>query len=1079
MNCKPDNIRIQKFQIVLLIKTTNKNYKIFYFMEKIINKTRKAMPKITQVILGCFLFFTLGIGTSYANNDLSVSSVTQQKKIVTGTITDNTGEAVIGANVVEQGTTNGVISDIDGKFSLNVANNATLNISYIGYVAQQVSVAGKTTVDVILQDDTQALEEVVIVGYGTMRKSDVTGAISVASGKDILASPKFNALDGLKGKAAGVNVFSNTGNPLGINETGPRVIIRGINSLTTSSDPLYVVDGIQMNEIQYLNPNNIERMEVLKDASATAIYGARGANGVILVTTKRGGEGSEGVPVVTYNGWVKVNTMARKVDLLNAAEFMQVEEIGFANIAKYNPNSPNIGLKPSRTDPMLFDASGNPLYDTDWQDETTRNSVSHNHQLNIQQRNKLSSMGVFFNYSDEQGLFLNNYAKRINTKFVYDAKPKTWLSINSNLEVNHMWGNGVDDTGGGQTARRTMWEMPPIIPVKFPDGSWANSQFTGNQLNYGLEAMANPVHELTTIKRNRYRTKIFGSFAFIFHLMDGLDLRSQVGIDGNVRSNKNYSPTDLINISSPRGSASMYKGERIYWEEKIYLSYNKLFKDTHRVNATMGMEWSQNTEFENNTGDVRDFTTNFFGYDNLGAGAAVSSAPSSGWSRWALHSFFVRASYNYLDKYLITATTRIDGSSRFGANKRYGTFPSAGLGWVMSNESFMEGTSSWLNNLKLHASYGRTGSSEFSVFSTLATISSSTTLLNGVRAPIGTMSRMPNPDLEWEKTDQFDIGLNLNMFKNRVNIDFDYYNKQTKDLLLARPLPYSTGFSSVTDNIGQVNNYGLDLLINTRNIVQKDFEWTTTLNLNYNKNEIKKLGENNEDILTDPNFVGGQIILRVGESLGSFYAYERLGTWGTAEAEEAAKVGAVPGEAKRSRDRAILGKGLPDLTGMLSNRVTYKNWDLSLDLQFQTGVQVMQNFLHSTEDRTGIANVLKSALYDAWTESNQNTMVQQIRQQNYSGQNSNSDSHWVCDGSFIRGSLIQLGYTFDRSFLNKIKLQNLRLYASVTNAFLINSKDFKGYDPEAASNTDRFGQGVFFFQNPQPRSFSVGLNVSF
>ena len=1042
-----------------------------------IDKKKAVQRKVLHILGGCLLLITLGIGTSFASENSSFS-VNQQKKTITGTIVDETGEPVSGANITEQGTTNGIISNFDGEFTLNVSDNATLVISYIGFVQQQVAVGGQTSLRIVLAEDTQALEEVVVVGYGTMRKSDVTGSISVASGRDILSSPKFNALDGLKGRAAGVNIFSNTGSPAGINEGGPRVIIRGINSITTSSDPLYVVDGVQMEEIHFLNPNNIERMEVLKDASATAIYGARGANGVILVTTKRGGDGAEGVPIVSYNGWVKVSTMAKKVDLLNAEEFMRVQEIGFDNIVKYNPTSPNVGLRPNRTDPMLFDASGNPLYDTDWQDEATRNAVSYNHQLNIQQRNKHSSVGVFFNFSDEQGLFINNYAKRVNAKLVYDAKPKTWLTINTNMEVNHSWMNNVDGTGGGQTARRTMWEMPPILPVKFPDGTWANSQFTGNQLNYGLEAMANPVHELETVKRNRYRTKIFGNLAFVFHLMDGLDLRTQVGIDANVRQNKDYFPTDLINISSPRGRAGMYKGERIYWQEQTYLTYNKLLNDTHRINATMGMDWSERTDMESNTNNIHDFTTDFFGYDNLGAGT-TPDAPSSNWRRWALHSFYTRVAYNYLDRYLFTATVRVDGSSRFGANNRYGTFPSAGLGWVTSNESFMEGTKSWLNNLKFHASYGRTGSSEIDPYSTLATMSSGTYLINGVRAAHSEMSRMPNPDLQWEKTDQFDIGFNLNMFRGRVNIDMDYYSKKTKDLLLNRPLPFTTGFSSVTDNIGQVDNKGIDLLINTRNIVKKDFEWSTTINMNYNKNEIVKLGENNEDILTDPNFVGGQIILRVGESLGSFYAYRRLGTWGTHEVEEAAAVGAVPGEAKRSKDREILGKGLPDVTGMLSNRVAYKNWDLSLDLQFTAGVEVMQNFLHSTEDRTGIANVLKTALYDAWTPENQNTMVQQIRQQNYSGQNSNSDSRWVCDGSFIRGSLIQLGYTFDSKALNRLKLSNLRLNLSVTNAFLIHSKDFQGYDPEAASNDNRFGQNVFFFSYPAARSYSLGLNVSF
>jgi outer membrane receptor protein involved in Fe transport len=338
---------------------------------------------------------------------------------------------------------------------------------------------------------------------------------------------------------------------------------------------------------------------------------------------------------------------------------------------------------------------------------------------------------------------------------------------------------------------------------------------------------------------------------------------------------------------------------------------------------------------------------------------------------------------------------------------------------------------------------------------------------------------MPNPDLKWEKTDQFDLGVNLNMFKNRVNIDLDYYYKKTSDLLLNRPLPFSTGFSSVMDNIGRVDNQGIDLLINTLNVKTKEFSWESTINLNYNKNVIKKLGEHNEDIITDPGFVGGNVILRVGKSLGSFYGYRRLGTWGVDEAAEAAKVGAIPGEAKRSADREIIGKGLPDVTGSFINKFYYKNLDLVVDMQFVLGVNSWQLFLHSTEDRTGIANSLQTVLYDAWTPENQNTMVQQIRQQNYSGQNSNSDSHWVANGSYLRGNLIQLGYTVDNKLLTKWNMKKLRLTASINNAFLIHAKDFKGYDPEGSSNTNRFGQNIFFFEYPRSRDFSLGLNLSF
>lgn len=1026
---------------------------------------------------GVFVFAVFVLG-SMSVKAFASSEGQQQARKVTGVVTDKNSEPLIGVNVKVKGTTMGAITDISGAYSVDVPDvDAVLAFSYLGYEEQTIPVVGTQSVlDVQLLEDIAQLEEIVVVGYGVQRKSDVTGAISVATAKDILATPVFNALQGLKGKAAGVNIFVNTGNPAGVAETGPRVIIRGVNSINTSSDPLYVVDGVQMNEFHYINPNNIERMEVLKDASATAIYGARGANGVILVTTKRGAE-TAGV-TISYDGWAKVNTMAKKIRLLNAKEFMQVEELGFANIAYYNPTSPNIGLKPNRSDPKLFDSSGNPLYDTDWQEEATRDAFSHSHQISIQQRGKVSSSGAYFNYTDEQGIMLNNYSNRINAKYVFDADPVKWLTVNSNLEINYTWMNGMDDTGGGQTARRTIFEMPPIIPVKFPDGTWANSQFTGNQLNYGLEAMTNPVHELTTRIRHRFRTKVFGNLAFIFHLSDGLDLRTQIGVDANFRSNKNYDPNDLINISAPKGRANMYYGERNYWQEETYLNYNKVFKEIHRLGATLGLSWSQYTETEMNTSNIEGFSSNFYGYNNLGAGT-TPGAPTSNWTRWAMNSYFGRVNYGLKNKYLLTATLRVDGSSRFGANNKYAMFPSAGLGWVISSEPFMEATHSWLNNLKLHTSYGRTGNSEIDVYSTLATMTAGTVLLDGSRAPSSDMSRMPNPDLQWEKTDQFDVGINANLLGGRLNLELDYYYKKTTDLLLNCPLPFTSGFSSVMNNIGRVDNEGIDFLVNTLNVDTRDFRWETTFSVNYNRNEIKKLGENNEDIITNPGFVGGNIILRVGQPLSSFYGYRRLGTWGTDEAEEAAKVGAVPGVAKRTKDREIIGHGLPKYTGSFINKFYWKNVDFILDMQFVTGVDSWQLFYHSTEDRTGIANVMATALYDAWTPTNQNTMVQQVRQQNYSGQNSNSDSHWVADGSYLRGSLIQLGYTLDGKLLEKLKVERLRLNLSISNAFLIHAKGFQGYDPEGTSNTDRFGQNIFFFEYPRARSYSLGLNFTF
>ena len=1008
---------------------------------------------------------------SPANSERVIKSI-QNQKTVSGKVTDSSGAPLPGVTIALKGTTNGTISNVDGTFVLNnIPENATLVFSFVGMKTQEITVEGTTSLNIVMEEDAIGLEEVVAIGYGYQKKSDVAGSVAIATSDDILKSSSFNALQGIKGKVAGVNIFSNSGNPTG----NPRVIIRGINSINTTSDPLYVVDGVQMTNIQYINPNDIERIEVLKDASATAIYGARGANGVILVTTKRGSGEGEGV-TISYEGWISLGTLARKIDLMNSEEFMKMEEIGFSNFSKYEQSQSYVGLKVDRSDPLIFDSQGNPLYDTDWQEEATRNAVSHNHQVNIQQQGKISSTGVFLNYTDQEGIMLNSYMKRYNAKFTYDVNPKSWLSTGMNLMVNYTSANDVEEISGVQTARRTMLEIPPILPVKFPDGSWSNSQYEGSLLNLGLEAMANPVHELETRKMNRFRTKIFGNAYVTFHIIDGLDLKSQLGVDFNNSVSKDYSPNDLINLSSPNGKASISQSEGIYWQEETYLNYNKTFKD-FRINSVIGLSWWESTSKSFGTGDVIGFNTNFFGYDNLEAGT-TPSAPTSSYSKWSMNSYFLRGSFTYKDKYLATLTGRIDGSSRFGKNNHYAFFPSVGLGWIISKEDFLNDIE-WLTNLKLRTSYGRTGNSEISAYSTLATIESGTVLINGSRATSAYVSGLANPDLEWEKTDQFDMGLNANLLNNRINLELDYYYKLTSDLLLERPLPYTTGYSSVIDNIGEVSNRGVDILLNTVNVKTNDFNWETTFSANYNKNRIEKLGENNEDILTRPGFLGGRVILRVGESLSSFYGYERYGTWGTDEAEEAAQVGAVPGEAKRSKDRHIIGKGLPDWTGSFINTFSYKNWDLTVDLQFVYGVDTWQLFFHPMEDRCGIANGLKTVLYNAWTESNQNTMVQQIRQQNYSGQNSMSDSHWVCDGSYIRGNLIQLGYTFDKSFLDKCGFKRARAYFSVNNAFLICSSDFYGYDPEGVSNSSQFGQNIFFNQYPKPKTYTLGVNIGF
>ena len=1013
------------------------------------------------------------------NNNISVSVLKKNERDkpvqvtivadieVTGVVRDDAGEPLPGASVLIKGTTTGTTTDIDGNYKLTVPEDALLIISFVGFKTQEIAINGRSVIDVSMEIDIGSLEEVVVVGYGVQRKSDVTGSVASVDGDAILQRPVTNAIQGLQGRVAGANVYLNSGSPT----AQPRIIIRGLGTINSSSNPLFVVDGVVMEDFQFLNPNNIENIEVLKDASSTAIYGARGANGVILVTTKRGAK-NEGISV-SYNSFMSIGRLRKKLDLLNAEEFLEVVETGFANTPKYR-NDVTVAPVLTRDDPRLFDAQGNPLYDTDWQEEATRTAITHNHQLAIQQNNGNSSVGAFLNFSDVEGIMLNNDLKRWNVNLTYDTQIKDWLSFGGNLLVNHTTENSFQEDGGNQNPRRTMIEMPPIFPVRFPDGSWSNSRTITD--NFNLEAMANPVHVLETEVRRRLRNQVFGNVFFDFTIMDGLTFRTQFGVDMQDRTFQNFEPNDLLNISAPLGDASVIQEKVTFWQQENFLTYNKSFKNS-RINAVLGASW-QVRDFFSFSARSEGFPDNSLSFYRLQSGS-IPDEPESEFNEWAINSYFTRMGYTYKDKYLVTLTGRLDGSSRFGKNNKYGFFPSIGLGWVLSEEDFLS-EYSFVDQLKLRTSYGVTGNTEIAPYSTLATINSGTALINGQRVNDSFVSRIPNPDVGWETTTQFDVGLELSTNTNpRISLEFDYYYKLTEDLLLNRPIPRSTGFSSIRDNIGSISNRGIDLSISSL-YSKEGFSWESVFNLNYNKNRIEELGANDEDIFPGPDFVSGSnTILRVGEPVASFWGLERLGVWGTDQADEAEDVGALPGEARRSAERTIIGNGLPVWTGSFINNFRFGRFDFTADLQFVLDVDILQQALHSTEDRSGIANGLRTILTEGWTPQNQNTQVQEIRNQGTSGQNSQVDSRWVADGSYLRGNLFTLGYTFPVNSVNSIGLKMFRVYASVDNAFVIQSDDFQGFDPEGSSNNNQFGQNIFFFQYPRPRTFTLGFNFKF
>ena len=1067
----------------------------------------KRERKVSKTMCSSLLLLSAGAMTfgspvSVLANSVSqplteVTSVQQQKKVII-TVVDGQNEPVVGASVMMMSSKTGVITDINGRCDIDAASGDEIRVSSIGYVAQTIKLGKGGSQRIVLLEDKQLLDEVVVVGYGTMRKSDLTGSSSTTKGSEILKMQGFNALEGLKGKAAGVNIFNNTGQPGG----EMRVIIRGISTINASSSPLYIVDGVAMTDFQFLNPNDIESIEVLKDASSAAIYGARGANGVIMVTTKRGNAGKGAH--IKYDGSFSVSSMARKMDVMNASEWMSAFKQGLENANQFQGMNFDTDLSKIFTDTRYFDSNGNPLYDTDWQDECSRVAVSHNHELSIQRSGENgSSVGAFLNFTDQQGILLNTYYKRVNAKLAYDDNPTKWLSTGLNLLVNHSWGNHTSDNPYGQGALRTMIEQLPWLPVQL-NGEYVQNNMinttgilkdkdnpnSGYQ-TFSPEGVANPVELLERVQVIQYKTQIFGNAALTFHLAKGLDLRTQLGIDYHNNRSKGYTPFQphqLIDQGASQGAASAGNSNSLYWQEETYLTYVNDF-GKHHLNAMAGASW-QARKYDYFGASDNTFTDDYYGYYNLGSGTLKPSVGSD-YDKWAMNSYFLRLAYNYNNTYMATVTGRYDGSSKFGQNNKYAFFPSVGLGWLASNESFLKDIET-ISKLKLHTSFGMTGNSEIGTYRSLATVSQSTTILGCKMVTVSYLDNMPNANLKWEKTAQWDLGFELGLFKNRLNFDISYYYKYTSDLLLNRPVPESTGYSSIMDNIGAVSNHGFDILVTAYPIQTKDFQWTSTLNLGFNKNKVEKLDEGasvdpvsgKRQILTD-GFVGYDMLIREGEALSTFYGYKRAGIYdGHPENWDAStmNIPSIVGEKVTYKQRQILGNGLPDWTGSFINTFNYKNFDLTLDLQFSMGADIMQEYYHSTLARF-LTNGLDRLYEEAWHPvNNPNGVEQALRLNNFGmGANNQADSDWVCDGSYLRFNLLQLGYTFSGSACRTLGISALRLYANLNNFWLICSDDYKGYDPDNSTRlgSNNWGANRQFFSYPRPKTFSFGVNVTF
>ncbi len=1114
------NLNLKNANIVDIFREIERNSEFgFFFKSEEMDLEKRQSVKVADASIDDVLKKVLDENYSYRILDKNIvvtrgtlEAVQQQQgKKVSGKVSDKTGSSLPGVSVVVKGTTTGIVTDSYGRFSLNLPENATtLTFSFVGMIAQDIAIDGKTEFNIVLLDETIAIDEVVAIGYGTSKKKDLTGSVSNLSSEKLLDKPAFNVAQAIGGKVAGIKVIERSGAPGGI----AMIRIRGTNSINSNNDPLFVVDGVVgvSNALGILNPNEIESMDVLKDASATAIYGARGANGVILITTKRGVAGKTRVE---YNGYVTRGDMNRKFYVLDAEQMMYVTKQAWMNVNKYatSPNWPaafDASILPAGYTgntysemPWLFEKTsqggysiplmgkdGNyykPRFNTNWESEIFKPSTSTNHQINIRGGNENAKFGAFMNYALEDGLLMNSSFRRYSGKLTGDIKISDKVSFSANLGINKNRNrtNDVSYFSGG--IARAAVEAYSILPIKYPNdpavyGSYAG-QWSSNADFPAGETPHNPVHISNDVETYDDRSQVTGDVTLNVKITPELSFKSNFAVDLNFYKHNNYGGR----LITTNGNADMNISNTTYWQNEDYFNYNKSFGD-HNVSGMLGLSWSR-YDYQNMSASNSFFFDDFYKWHNLGLGTVARPGVGSSDGQNSLNSYFARANYNYKSKYFATITGREDGSSRFGANSKYGFFPSGSLAWRVSEEEFLKKIDV-ISNLKVRTSIGQTGNQEIGSYVTQSFLGSGNVVMGGVNMSGLWPNSVGNADLKWEKTTQYDAGIDLGLFKDRLTVAVDYYHKLTEDMLLDVPLPQSTTTGSVKKNYGTIENKGWEVTLNAHVIKSKDFNWLADVTYSANQNKIVKLGPTGADILRNSWVGGANTILRVGEPVASFFGLTRLGTYSTSEASLAARYGFVPGDVKYLdkngdgvisfvSDGGVLGSAFPIFDMNFNNNFTYKNFDFSLDIRVSYGAKKENRTNHSSEDRQAMANG-KNSILNAWRPDHQNTMIGQVRPGNGGAYyQTYPDTHWIEDCSFIRGDGTTLGYTFGQPILNKLGVSKLRLYVNAKNFFVLTK--YTGYDPEGSDNDnmDSITPGMDFFMYPRPTTYTVGVNLIF
>lgn len=976
--------------------------------------------------------------------------VNAQERKVTGKITSSEDLLGLpGANVYVKGSSVGGTSDMDGNYSVFVSEkNAILVFNFVGYQTVEIPVGNKTVVNISLKPDTKNLEEVIVVGYGTRKKSDITGSVSSVTAKELTAYPLLNAEQALQGRAAGVAVQSNNGGEPG---APVKIRVRGGTSINASGDALIVVDGFA--GVSMPAPQDIASIEVLKDASATAIYGSRGSNGVIMVTTKKG---KPGKPVIEFSNSTSTQSVNNKLHLLNADQF-----------AAYRKSFTTHTQGPE---------------DTDWQDVIYRDGMVSNTALSFSGGSDKIKYYVSGNYFNQNGVVINSGIDKYSIVSNLEADLTDRLKVGLNTFQSKQNKEGIiSQTGAGGTGAAGViaaaYRFMPDLGIYKADGSYTSTAPIGDDIdNPYATAMDNILETVSVVSRNNF----FANYKFT----KDLEFKTTLGLSDSNSQTGRYLPSTLIAGKNIKGEASVSNNRNSSFLTENYLTYKKEIISKGILTVLGGYSYQKNKN-ESSFAASRGFLTNTNSYHNLGAGT-VFLKPDSSLSETELISAFGRLNFDYDDKYLLTFTARRDGSSSFSENYKYGTFPSGAIGWNISKEQFLK-DNKIISNLKLRASYGATGNPSIGAYSTLSRFSEIYDVSGDVIVNAVQLTSLDNPNLKWETSYQQDYGIDLGLFDNRISLTADYYKTITKDLLFNRPLPGVSGIGSQLQNVGELENKGWELGINSKNFIGADFTWSTSFNISSNKNKVLKLADNKDLLInsTPGHFLATESqILRVGQPVGSFFGFIYDGVLQQGETalpgnfETTAggeKFKDVNGDGKLdSNDKTIIGNPNPDFIFGLNNDFTYKNLDLNIFFQGSEGNQVLNYTL--MELASGNNNATTEVL-DAWTPTNTDTNVPAN-----AARTKRVTSRFVYDASYIRLKNISIGYSLSEKIVSKMGLSKVRFYISAQNIWTIT--DYPGSDPEtsylndsnARSNTNL---GLEYGSYPNVKTFTFGFNVKF